>query len=89
MDASLREEGIDLFLLLERGEPITLARQRLAAIAVDSAAGRAPRDHVLLACETIADLLPSPVRIDMHRWSTGGRIAITTCALADARPALF
>ncbi|MGW8359245.1 nucleotidyltransferase domain-containing protein [Streptomyces wedmorensis] len=83
---ALQDEGIDLLLLWKRGEPIALARQRLAAIAVDPAAGRAPRDHVLPAYETIADLLPRPVRIDLHRWSTEGSAIITTFPLADAQP---
>ncbi|MBT1105722.1 hypothetical protein [Streptomyces sp. Tu10] len=83
---ALQDEGIDLLLLWKQGEPVALARQRLAAIPVDPTAGRAPRDHVLPAYEAVADLLPRPVRIDLHRWSTEGRATITTFALADAQP---
>ncbi|MFI6967114.1 hypothetical protein [Streptomyces sp. NPDC050255] len=74
---ALQDEGIDLLLLWKQGEPVALARQRLAAITVDPTAGRAPRDHVLPAYETVADLLPRPVRIDLHHWSTEGRATTT------------
>ncbi|MEJ8653760.1 hypothetical protein WKI65_38360 [Streptomyces sp. MS1.AVA.3] len=46
---SLQSEDIELLLLWRQGEPIALAKQRLAAITPDTTAGRAPRDHVLPA----------------------------------------
>lgn len=83
---ALQDEGIDLQLLWKQGEPIDLARQRIAAITIDPTAGHAPRDHVLPAYETLADLLPRPVRIDLHRWCTEGRATVTTLPLTDAQP---
>ncbi|GFE27532.1 hypothetical protein [Streptomyces nigrescens] len=83
---SLQSEDIELLLLWRQGEPIALARRRLAAITPDTTAGRAPRDHVLPAYETLADLIPRPVRIDLHRWSTDRKITVTTHALRDAQP---
>lgn len=82
----LRNENVELLLLWRQGEPITLARQRLAAITADTTAGRAPRDHVMPAYETLADVIPRPVRIDLHRWSTKRKITVTTHALPDAQP---
>ena len=49
-------------------------------------AGRAPRDYVLPADEQIADLLPRPVRIDLHRWCTEGTAEVSVLQLPDARP---
>ncbi|MFG3489996.1 hypothetical protein [Streptomyces sp. NPDC047972] len=83
---SLQSEDIELLPLWHQGEPIALARQRLAAITSDATAGRAPRDHVLPAYETLADLIPRPVRIDLHRWSTARKITVTTLCLPDAQP---
>ncbi|MFE7332292.1 hypothetical protein ACFU8W_47050 [Streptomyces sp. NPDC057565] len=83
---ALEGEGIEMLLLWRYDEPVTLARQRLAAITPDPAAGRAPRDHVLPAYETIADLLPRPVRIDLHRWCTEGRATVAVFPLPDAQP---
>ncbi|MER7966792.1 hypothetical protein ACFT1B_18505 [Streptomyces griseoincarnatus] len=83
---ALEKEGIELLLLWRQGEPITIARQRLAAITPDAAAGRAPRDHVLPTYEAIADRLPRPVRIDLHRWSTEGTATVAAFALSDAQP---
>ncbi|WP_327591538.1 hypothetical protein [Streptomyces chartreusis] len=82
---ALEDEGIELLLLWRRGEPITLARQRLAEITPDPTAGRAPRDHVLPAYEQIADLLPRPVRIDLHRRCTSGAATVTAFPLPDAQ----
>jgi hypothetical protein len=83
---SLQGEGFELFLLWRRGEATALARQRLAAIMPDPVAGRAPRDHVLHAYEQLADLIPRPVRIDLHRWSTDGKATVTAFALPDGHP---
>ncbi len=75
-----------MLLLWRHNEPVALARQRLAAIPSDPAAGRAPRDHVLPAYETIADLLPRPVRIDLHRWCTKDKATVAVVPLPDAHP---
>ncbi|MEV0850562.1 hypothetical protein AB0J21_32730 [Streptomyces sp. NPDC049954] len=82
----LENEGIEMLQLWQHGEPVILARQRLAAIALDPTAGRAARDHVLPAYETIADLLPRPVRIDLHRWCTEGKATVAVFPLPDAQP---
>lgn len=83
---TLEEEGFELLLLWRRGEPVALARRRLDAITPDPAAGRAPRDHVLPPYETIADLLPRPVRIDLHRLCTDGAATVSAFPLPDAHP---
>ncbi|BAJ25860.1 MULTISPECIES: nucleotidyltransferase domain-containing protein [Kitasatospora] len=83
---ALESEGIDLSLLWRRGEPVVTARQRLAALTPDPAAGRAPRDHVLPSYEAIADLLPRPVRIDLHRLCTEGAVTVAAFSLPDAWP---
>ncbi|MFJ4624668.1 hypothetical protein [Streptomyces sp. NPDC088812] len=84
--SALEGEGIELLLLWRQGEPIDLARQRLTAISPDPAAGRAPRDHVLPAYEEIADLIPRPVRIDLHRLCTSGGATVSAFPLPEARP---
>ncbi|MFB7669028.1 hypothetical protein ACFC1R_34815 [Kitasatospora sp. NPDC056138] len=86
MRSSLEAEGFDLLALWRRGEPVDLARQRLAQIRPDPTAGRAPRDHVLPAYEAIADLLPRPVRIDLHRLCTADTATVTAFPLPDGRP---
>ena len=83
---TLQGEGFELLPLWRRGEPVDLARERLREITADPAAGRAPRDHVLPVYEQIADLLPRPVRIDLHRWCTEGTAAVSVVQLPDARP---
>lgn len=84
--SALEGEGIELLLLWRRGEPIDLARQRLATIPPDPTAGRAPRDHILPSYEAIADLLPRPVRIDLHRLCTGDGATVSAFPLPDAQP---
>lgn len=84
--STLREAGFDMLPLWRHGEPLDLARIRLREIPTDPAAGRAPRDHVLAAYEQIADLLPRPVRIDLHRWCTEATAAVTVLDLPDGRP---
>ncbi|MGW2402602.1 nucleotidyltransferase domain-containing protein [Kitasatospora sp. NPDC001664] len=84
---ALESEGIELSLLWQRGEPVALARQRLAAITPDPAARRAPRDHVLPSYKAVADLLPRPVRIDLHRLCTEGTATVAAFPLPDAWPA--
>lgn len=86
MRSSLEADGFDLLPLWRRGEPVELARRRLAGIRPDPSAGRAGRDHVLPAYEAIADLLPRPVRMDLHRLCTKGAATVTAFPLPDARP---
>lgn len=45
--SSLLDEGFDLFLLWLKGEPFSLARERLASLTADPEARPAPRDHML------------------------------------------
>ncbi|MFJ3799995.1 hypothetical protein ACIPSJ_27400 [Streptomyces sp. NPDC090088] len=84
--SALEDEGFELLLLWKRGEPVDLAWQRLAAITPDPDAGRAPRDHVLPSYEVLADLLPRPVRIDLHRLCTSGGATVSAFPLPDAQP---
>ncbi|KOV50847.1 hypothetical protein ADL00_42580 [Streptomyces sp. AS58] len=83
---ALTKDGFELLLLWQRGEPFSLARQRLAAITPDPAAGRAPRDHVLPAYEMVSDQLPRPVRIDLYRWCTNNAATVRVVPLADDQP---
>ncbi|MFD4909978.1 nucleotidyltransferase domain-containing protein [Kitasatospora purpeofusca] len=83
---SLTAEGFPLTLLWRRGEPFDVARQRLAALTPDPAAGSAPRDHMLPAFAGIEDLLPRPARIELHTRYTAGEIAVTPLILDDGRP---
>ncbi|MFF7993420.1 hypothetical protein ACFZDG_26965 [Kitasatospora xanthocidica] len=85
MRSSLEGDGFDLLPLWRRGEPVDLARRRLAGIRPDPTAGRAPRDHVLPAYEAIADLLPRPARIDLYRLCTTGTATVAAFRLPDAR----
>ena len=84
---TLREEGFELTLLWQRGEPFDLARRRLDSITADPTAGRAPRDHMLPAFEGIEHLVPRPARIELHRLHTAGAITVRAFALPDAEPA--
>lgn len=54
--SSLQDEGFDLFLLWRKGEPFSLARERLASLRVDPEAGTAPRDHMLPEFEGLESL---------------------------------
>ncbi|MFC1421303.1 hypothetical protein [Streptacidiphilus cavernicola] len=83
---SLREEGFELTLLWQQGEPFELARQRLAAIVPDPAAGRAPRDFMLPQFESVEERVPRPARMDLHRLHSAGEITLRTVPLPVAEP---
>lgn len=84
---SLRDEGFDLFLLWRRGEPFSLARERLSSLKEDPSAGTAPRDHMLTAFEGMESLVPRPARIELFNRHAAGRIRVTPLTLRDGYPA--
>ncbi|MFG2638749.1 nucleotidyltransferase domain-containing protein [Streptomyces sp. NPDC048362] len=82
--SSLLDEGFDLFLLWRKGEPFSLARERLASLTADPEAGPAPRDHMLPEFEGLQSLVPRPARIELFTRRTKGKISITPLRLKDA-----
>ncbi|NJQ07353.1 hypothetical protein [Streptomyces lonarensis] len=83
---SLEAEGFELLLLWRAGEPVSLARERLAALVPDADAGPVERDFVLPAYEQLASSLPRPVRIDLHRLCTEERAHVTAIPLPSEEP---
>lgn len=84
---SLRDEGFDLLLLWRRGEPFSLARERLVSLREDPSAGTASRDHMLSAFEGLEGLVPRPVRIELFDRHVAGRISVTSLMLREGEPA--
>ncbi|MDX2290666.1 MULTISPECIES: nucleotidyltransferase domain-containing protein [Streptomyces] len=82
--SSLLDEGFELFLLWRKGEPFSLARERLASLTADPAAGPAPRDHMLTEFEGLESTVPRPARIELFGRHAKGRISITPLRLVDA-----
>ncbi|MFD6748138.1 nucleotidyltransferase domain-containing protein [Streptomyces anthocyanicus] len=83
---TLEAEGFELTLLWRRGEPVSAARNRLAAITPDPTAGRAPRDHMIEAFNGIDRWVPRPVRIDLAGLVEGKAATIRQLQLPDAQP---
>ncbi|TJZ99428.1 nucleotidyltransferase domain-containing protein [Actinacidiphila oryziradicis] len=83
---SLLAEGFELFLLWRRGEPFSLARERLASLKKDPSAGTAPRDHMLAEFEGIERLVPRPARIELFNRHAAGKISIVPLRLLDGEP---
>ncbi|MFL9659695.1 nucleotidyltransferase domain-containing protein [Streptomyces sp. PB17] len=81
--SSLLDEGFELFLLWRKGEPFSLARERLASLTADPEAGPAPRDHMLAEFEGLESLVPRPARIELFSRHVKGRISITPLRLVD------
>lgn len=63
-----------------------LERCGAALEASDGQAGGVGRDHVLPSYGVIADLLPRPVRIDLHRLCTADGATVSVFPLPDAQP---
>ncbi|WP_333773085.1 nucleotidyltransferase domain-containing protein [Streptomyces sp. IBSBF 3136] len=82
--SSLLDEGFDLFLLWRKGEPFSLARERLASLTADPEAGPAPRDHMLPEFEGLQSLVPRPARIELFTRRAKGKISLTPLRLKDA-----
>ncbi|MGW3212802.1 nucleotidyltransferase domain-containing protein [Streptomyces parvus] len=82
--SSLLDENFELFLLWRRGEPFSLARERLASLKADPEAGTAPRDHMLAAFEDLKTPVPRPARIELYGRHAKGKISITPLRLIDA-----
>ncbi|MFJ8158766.1 nucleotidyltransferase domain-containing protein [Streptomyces sp. NPDC094468] len=78
---TLLDEGFELFLLWRKGEPFSLARERLASLTADPAAGPAPRDHMLTAFEGLE--VPRPARIELFDRHAEGKISVTPLRLED------
>jgi hypothetical protein len=66
--------GIETTLLWRRGENLEAALARLASIKVDPAAGRAPRDEMHPAFESIDRWVPRPVRSLLTEWAKRGAL---------------
>ncbi|MGW8356514.1 nucleotidyltransferase domain-containing protein [Streptomyces wedmorensis] len=81
--SSLMDEGFELFLLWRKGEPFSLARERLASLTADPEAGTAPRDHMLTEFEALESLVPRPARIELSGRHAKGGIGITSLRLLD------
>lgn len=81
--SSLQDEGFELFLLWRKGEPFSLARERLASLTADPEAGPAPRDHMLTEFEGLESLVPRPARIELFGRHVKGRVSITPLRLVD------
>ncbi|WP_051764040.1 nucleotidyltransferase domain-containing protein [Streptomyces virginiae] len=81
--SSLLDEGFELFLLWRKGEPFSLARERLASLAADPEAGPAPRGHMLTEFEGLESPVPRPARIELFSRHVKGRISITPLRLVD------
>jgi len=81
--SSLLDEGFELFLLWRKGEPFSLACERLASLGADPEAGSAPRDHMLTEFEGLESEVPRPARIELFGRHAKGRISITPLRLLD------
>ncbi|WP_405890351.1 nucleotidyltransferase domain-containing protein, partial [Streptomyces sp. NBC_01527] len=81
--SSLLDEGFGLFLLWRKGEPFSLARERLASLTADPEAGPAPRDHMLTEFEGLQSMVPRPARIELFGRRAKGKISITPLRLLD------
>ncbi|WP_239150477.1 hypothetical protein [Streptomyces sp. SID8111] len=79
--SSLLDEGFELFLLWRKGEPFSLARERLASLTPDPEAGPAPRDHMLAEFEELESLVPRPARSELFGRHVKGKISITPLRL--------
>ncbi|MFJ4467360.1 nucleotidyltransferase domain-containing protein [Streptomyces sp. NPDC089424] len=62
---TLRDEGFDLFMLWPKGEPFSLARERLSSWKEDPSAGTAPRDHMLAAFGSLESPVPRLARFEL------------------------
>ncbi|WP_395576880.1 nucleotidyltransferase domain-containing protein [Streptomyces sp. BK79] len=81
--SSLQDEGFELFLLWRKGEPFSLARERLASLTANPEAGPAPRDHMLTEFEGLESPVPRPARIELFNRHAKGKITITPLRLLD------
>ncbi|MGW7465322.1 nucleotidyltransferase domain-containing protein [Streptomyces xantholiticus] len=77
------DEGFEMFLLWRKGEPFSLARERLTSLTADPEAGPAPRDHMITEFEGLESLVPRPARIELFGRHVKGRISITPLRLMD------
>jgi hypothetical protein len=73
-----------LTLLWRRGEPMTIAVQRLRDIPVDPAAGRAARHGMLLELDGLDRWVPRPFREHLALAVQNGAVRLERIELADA-----
>jgi hypothetical protein len=75
-----------LVLLWRRGESLEEARERLHALRLDPAAGRATRDPVVPELEGLERWLPRQLRNQLSEAVRAGRLSLTRVELEDALP---
>jgi hypothetical protein len=79
-------KGIELTLLWHRGDRLPTALARLHAIAPDGAAGRAPREAMLPAFESIDRWVPLPIRQALVKQVQAETLSVERIDLDDAQP---
>jgi hypothetical protein len=80
-------DDVPMTLLWERGEPLDTAIERVHAINVDPAAGRAPRDAMLACFDGLDDWLPRFVREELKALIDEGVIVVEQVILPDGEVA--
>lgn len=76
-------EEFNAILIWERGDSLTVAMDRLAAIQSDESAGRAPRDAMIPEFEGLDDWIPRPDREVLCRAVNEGAITLERIRLQD------
>jgi hypothetical protein len=82
-----RQGGFIFALVWRRGEPVSLARERLDAIALDPAAGSAPREHVFPALAGFEKQTGLRQRQIVDELLASGRVTAERVQLRDDEPA--
>jgi hypothetical protein len=82
----LRLAGFEPVLVWRRGEPVERARERLAAIPEDPAAGSADRDPVIPALVGLDRYVPRPLREQLALLDHLGLARVERVELDDAEP---
>lgn len=83
-DRDYGHDDVPMTLLWKRGEPLELALERVRAIPVEPAAGRAPRDAMLACFEGLDHWLPRMVREELKKLIDDNVIIVEQVALDDA-----
>jgi hypothetical protein len=81
-----QQGGFTFVLIWRRGEPLSLATQRLAAIEVDPNAGSAPRDHVIPALAGFEKKVALAYREQIEELVSSGRVVARRNQLPDSEP---
>jgi hypothetical protein len=77
-------DDVPMTLLWQRSEPLDLALERAGAIAVDPAAGRAPRDAMLPCFDALDHWIPRFVREEIKDLIDDHIISVEQITLVDA-----